>query len=472
MRSIPIACLLCGALLSASAAPVAAAKRPRKAVAAPAAAAPAPALSPERFKVERHRLDNGLVILTREDPSVPAVAFWQWFKVGSRDERPGITGLSHFFEHMMFNGSKNVPPKEYDRIIESNGGYSNAFTSRDMTAYFEELASNRLEVALRVDSDRMADLSLLPDLLKSEIEVVKEERRLRVDNSINGMLDEALWATAFVASTYNWPVIGWMKDLERIPRDEMVRYFRTYYAPNNCILVLVGDFKTAAAVADIQRAFGGIPAQPVPPEPVDSEPEQRGERRVEVRYPAETETFVAGYKAPAVTNPDVFVLDVISAILSGGESSRLHQALVYERQIALEASTSFFAQLQPGLFECQVQMKPGLPARDGEAALDSVLRAFVAEGPTPRELQKAKNLLEANFIKQLTTNNGVGQTLGYYEHVFGDYRRMFEAVDRYRAVTAEDCRRVAKDLFDSRRRTVAVVVPETPDAPAGGEARP
>ncbi|MEO5618388.1 MAG: pitrilysin family protein [Candidatus Eisenbacteria bacterium] len=468
MRSAIILSLVTAALAVAGAPDADAARRPARKASVPARVSSAPSLSPERFKVERHRLDNGLVVLTREDHSVPAVAFWQWFKVGSRNERPGITGLSHFFEHMMFNGSKNVPPKEYDRILESNGGYGNAFTSRDMTAYYEELAADRLDVALRVDSDRMANLSLLPDLLKSEIEVVKEERRMSVDDNISGMLGEALWATAFAASPYRWPVIGSMKDLKSIPREEMVKYFRTYYAPNNCILVLVGDFKTGEAVAKIRAAFGGIPAQPLPPAPVYSEPEQLGERRIEVRYPAETETFVAGYKAPGVRNPDVFVLDVISSILSDGESSRLHRALVYESQIALEVSTSFDAQLEPGLFECFVKMKPGLTARQGEAVLDSVLRAFVQDGPSPRELQKAKNLLEAGFIKELKTNNGVGQTLAHYEHLYGDYRKMFEAMDRYRAVTAEDCKRVAAAIFDPRRRTIAEVLPEQPAKPVQG----
>jgi predicted Zn-dependent peptidase len=373
---------------------------------------------------------------------------------------------------MMFNGSKNVPPKEYDRILESNGGYSNAFTDRDMTAYYEELASDRLEVALRLDSDRMADLSLLPDQLKSEIEVVKEERRLRVDNDINGMLDEAMWAAAFVASPYHWPVIGWMKDLERIPRDEMVRYFRTYYAPNNCVLVLVGDFNTADAVARIRSFFGGIPAQPAPAPPVNSEPEQHGERRVEVRYPAETESFMAGYKAPGVESADVYVLDVISSILSGGESSRLHQALVYDKQIALSASTYFQTRVDPGLFEVYVQMRPGHTAAEGEAAADSVLSAFAADGPTPRELDKAKNQLEAGFIKQLKTNYGVGQTLGFYEHVYGDYQKMFDAVGRYRGITAADCKRVAKEILDKRRRTLAILVPEQEPGEAQGGARP
>jgi predicted Zn-dependent peptidase len=469
-RSSALVPLALAVLLAAPAADAARRRPPRPS--APAAPPPSPGtawLTPERFRVQRDTLANGLVVLTHEDHSVPAVAFWQWYRVGSRNEHEGITGLSHFFEHMMFNGSANVPPKEYDRILESNGGYSNAFTDRDMTAYFEEVASEHLDAPLRLDSDRMAALSLLPEQLKSEIEVVKEERRLRVDNDINGMLDEALWVNAFYASPYRWPVIGWMKDLERIPRDEMVAYFRTYYAPDNCALVLVGDFDTADALRRIRAAFGGIPRQPPPPAPVNSEPDQRGERRVEVHYPAEAVSFLVGYKAPSVSSPDVFVLDVIASILSEGESSRLHQALVYERQIALEAGCSFQTHVDPSLFVCSVQMKPGRTAGEGQAALDSVLATFAREGPEPRELEKAKNLLEAGFVKNLKTNNGAAQQLGFFEHVFGDYRKMFEAVSRYRAVTAEDCKRVAQSLFDARQRTIAVLVPENPEAPKGDE---
>ena len=313
----------CGiGLALALAAPVQAAKaksRPaRPSAAHQAAAATGPALSPTTFRVERHTLKNGLVVLTHEDHAVPAVTFWQWFKVGSRNEAPGITGISHYFEHMMFNGSQNVPPKEYDKILESNGGYSNAFTDRDMTAYYEDIASDRLDVVFRLDSDRMASLSLLPEQLKSEIEVVKEERRLRTDNDIAGMLDEQLYAGAFVASPYRWPVVGWMGDLERITREECVAYFRTYYAPNNCILALTGDFDTKTALLQIEKAFGAIPAQAPPAKPVNSEPEQRGERRAEVRYPAENVSFQVGYKAPGVAGEDVAVLDVLSSILSDG----------------------------------------------------------------------------------------------------------------------------------------------------------
>jgi zinc protease len=456
-----LALMLALAAAPAMAVPAAFAK-PKPAPPRPAAVAPAgPAISPATLAVERHTLKNGLVVLTHEDHSVPVCTLWQWYKVGSRDERPGITGISHFFEHMMFNGSRNVAPKGYDRILESNGGYSNAFTDRDMTAYYEDIASDRLDVVFQLDSDRMASLSLLPDQLKSEIEVVKEERRLRTDNDIAGMLDEQLYASAFLASPYRWPVVGWMADLDRITRDDMTEYFRIHYAPSNCILVLTGDFNTKAALAKIDQYFGAIPAQPAPAAPISSEPEQRGERRAEVHYPAENVSFQVGYKAPSVASDDLYVLDVLSSILSDGESSRLHQALVYEKQIALDASSFFRTRLDPTLFEFYVELKPGKAAAEGEAVLDAVIDTLAKNGPTERELQKARNLLEAGFVKSLKTNNGVGEQLGFHEHVFGDFNAMFRTVDHYRAVTVEDCRRVAQKVFVPRRRTVVVLVPES-----------
>ena len=461
---IPTRALLAAALLMAFVAPsfAAKAKKSAKSAAAPAAATASPALP--QLKVERHVLDNGLVVLLQEDHSVPTVTFWQWYKVGSRNEAPGITGISHFFEHMMFNGSKNVPPKEYDRIIESAGGFSNAFTDRDMTAYYEDISTDGLDVLLRLDSDRMASLSLLPELLKSEIEVVKEERRLRTDNDVEGLLDEQLWAAAFNASPYRWPVVGWMGDLNRITRDDCVAYFRTYYAPNNCILVVAGDFEPAQALARIREKFGPIPRQAPPAPPVNSEPEQKGERRVAVHHPAENESFSIGYKAPDAKHADAPVLDVLAKILSSGESSRLHRALVYEQQIALAAQGSFQNRIDPGLFEVFVEMRPGKKASEGLTAVDQVLAKLAAEGPDERELTKARNLLEADFVKGLKTNNGVGLQLGYYEHIYGDYREMFKVLDRYRAVKAEDCRRVAKQTFDARRRTIATLVPEQENA--------
>lgn len=432
-----------------------------------AAALPTPAAA-QKIAVQRHTLDNGMTVLTHEDHSIPMISLVVFYRVGSRNERPGITGVSHLFEHMMFNGSAQVPPKEYDRILESAGGYSNAFTDRDMTAYYEEIASDRLDVLFRLDADRMAALSLLPEQLASEIEVVKEERRLRTDNSIPGLLDEHLYATAFAASPYGWPVIGWMRDLESITREDCVAYFRTYYAPNNCILVLVGDFDTKAALARIEQAFGAIPAQAPPAEPVDAEPEQRGERRVLVEYPAEAVSLHLGWKAPAAKADDTAALEVAGAILGHGESSRLHQALVVEQAVALSATTYFGLRIQPSLFEVYAELRPGKTAAEGERAIDAVIAKLVADGPTERELQKARNQLEARFVKRLKTNNGAGEALGFHEHVYGGYEAMFGAIDRYRAVTAADVRRVAGQVFDPSRRTVAVLVPEARETAAGG----
>jgi len=448
------AAALIAALLSPAAASAAQSKP-----AAAAKAKPTSVLSQANYPVERYTLDNGLTVILHEDHTVPAVCFWQWYKVGSRNERQGITGLSHFFEHMMFNGSKNVPPKEYDKRLESRGAYSNAFTSRDMTAYYEEGGKESLETMLQLDSDRMRELSLLPDMLKSEIEVVREERRFRVDNSVPGLLDEALYSSAFEASPYHWPVVGWMKDLERITRDEMVNYFRTYYAPNNCILLLVGDFEPKDAKLKIAQHFGSIPKQTPPAAPVNSEPDQNGEKLAYVRYPSETVSIDVGYKAPSVKSDDIWTLDILSDILSGGESSRLHQALVYDQQIALSAGASYRAGLEPGLFEFYVEMKPGHTADEAQKALYAEIQRLATDGPTERELQKARNQAEASFVEALKTNNGAGQALGYFEHVHGDYKQFFTAIDHYRTVTAADCKRVAQQVFDANRRTAAILVP-------------
>jgi predicted Zn-dependent peptidase len=447
----------CALALSAALAATPAGAAPRK----PAAAS---GLTAATFKVERHVLDNGLVVLLREDHSVPTVTFWQWYKVGSRNERPGITGISHYFEHMMFNGSRNVPPKEYDRIIESNGGLSNAFTDRDMTGYYEDIASDRLEVLLKLDSDRMTELTLDPKVLESEIGVVKEERRLRTDNDIFGMLDEQLWAVAFNASPYRWPVVGWMGDLDSMEREDLVEYFRTYYAPNNCVLALVGDFDSKSALAQIRQYFNGIPRQTPPEAPVNSEPPQRGERRVNVHYPAQNETFLIGYKAPPAGTKDRDALEVLSLILGRGESSRLHQSLVYEKQIALFSGVQYQTMIDSTLFMVYAQMQPGMPASEGLAAVDEVIARIQKEGPTARELEKAKNLAEADFVTGLKTNNGVGQQLAFHEHVYGNYQEMFGAIGRARAVTAADCQRVARLYFDPLRRTVARLVPEQESA--------
>src|SRR4051812_24988598 len=270
-------------------------------------------LDPRNFPVQEHSLPNGLQIRLLADPSLPIASLYSFFRVGSRNEQPGITGISHLFEHMMFNGSRKYGPKEFDRKLEAAGGSSNAYTSVDVTAYHEEFASEALPVVLDLESDRMAALAINDESLKQEREVVKEERRFRTDNDIDGMMDEALGALAFVAHPYRWPVVGWMGDLNRISRQDCEQYFRTFYAPNNCTLVLVGDVQPDAALRRIEALYGGIRrGEPLPQVP-DGEPPQKGERRAVIRYPAQAPALLAGFRTVHGRDPDSLVLDLIEA---------------------------------------------------------------------------------------------------------------------------------------------------------------
>ncbi len=325
--------------------------------------------APAKLDATVETLKNGLKVILMEDHSVPVVSRWTFYRVGGQNERPGITGISHFIEHMMFNGAAKYGPKEFDRILESNGGYSNAFTSEDMTAYYEDFASDVLELCIDLDSDRMKSLTLDPKFVVSEMGVVKEERRLSVDNSVEGAMYEELGALAYKAHPYGWPVIGWMSDLEKITRDDAVDYWKTYYAPNNAILVIVGDFETKKALELVHTYYDSVPSQ-APPEPVRTvEPEQPGERRAEVRKPAEMPQILVGYHIPEVTSNDIYALDVLQYVLSEGESSRLYKKLVRDLGIAVYAGANASWNIAPALFTFDVKVRPDKTAAECEAAV-------------------------------------------------------------------------------------------------------
>ncbi len=413
-----------------------------------------------KLDIQTHQLKNGLRILTVEDHTLPVCTYYTFFKVGSRNERPGITGISHLFEHMMFNGAKRYGPKEFDRVLESNGGYSNAYTTFDFTAYYEDFASDKLELIIDLDSDRMENLLLSDENLGSEREVVKEERRLRTDNDNFGKLEEQLYAAAFYASPYHWPVVGWMEDLNAITREDCVNYFKTFYAPNNATIIIVGDFDSRQALQLIEKYYSHISTGPPPPKVVNAEPEQKGEKRIWVHKTAQLPSFLAGYKVPAADNEDVFVLDIIATLLTNGESSRLYKKLVYDLQMALNVQASYFWTVEPNLFYFYVEMKPGFTCDQAEKVLYEEIEKLKNEFVTDKELQKAKNILEAGFVKQFKTNNGRANNIGYYNTVFGDYNMMFQTLDKYRKVTKEDIQRIIKKYFDVQNRTVAILVPE------------
>lgn len=427
----------------------------------PALGAKKPEKSPtlSRLPATVEKLSNGLKVILVEDHSVPVVSRWTFYRTGSRNERPGITGISHYIEHMMFNGAAKYGPKEFDRILESNGGYSNAFTSEDMTAYFEDFASSILELSLDLDSDRMRSLAFDPNLVVSELGVVREERRLSVDNNVDGLMEEELVALAYKAHPYGWGVIGWMSDLENITREDAVSYWRLHYAPNNAVLVIVGDFETRKALDLVRKYYGDIPSQEPPPPVRTIEPEQSGERRAELTRPAEMPGLMIGYHIPSVKSPDIYALDVLEVVLGDGESSRLYRRLVREMQIAARVYASSQWMIDPGLFVLSVKVKPGMAPADAEKAIYEELEAITKENITSKELEKAKNKILANFYRSMQTVNGKARKIGQYELLFGDFEEIYKVQDRYRAVTLEDVRSVAEKYFKPTNRNVVTLIP-------------
>lgn len=405
-------------------------------------------------------LPNGLKIRLLPNRSVPTVSYYTFFRVGSRNERPGITGISHLFEHMMFNGAKRYGPGEFDKVLESNGGSSNAYTSNDMTVYYEDFMAEALETVIDLESDRMRSLAVTPKMLSSERQVVIEERRLRVDNEIAGMLDEELGTLVYKAHPYRWPVIGWMRDIEAITRENCLDYFRTYYAPNNATLYVAGDFEPKEALALIKKYYGSIKPGPAVPTVLDDEPDQKGQRRAEVQYPASAPSLMIAWRGPKATDPDTLVLDVLQYALSAGQSSRLIRSLVYEQEAAVSLSVDWSWRIDPGAFVIGLELKPGADAKKTEVALDEQLEKVVRDGITPTELEKAKNNLAVHLWRELATNNGRAHALGHYEQMLGHWREGLALSDRYQAVTLEQVKAAAAKYLKPTAKSVVTLVPK------------
>jgi zinc protease len=411
------------------------------------------------LKVTEKVLSNGLKVLLKEEHKAPVVTFQVWYKVGSRNERLGTTGMSHLLEHMMFKGSKKYGPKQFSRTVMRNGGNDNAFTSKDYTAYFENFAADRIGVALDLESDRMRDLLIEPKEFLSERDVVKEERRMRYEDDPSSTMVEQMMATAFMAHPYQWPVIGWMADLGNLTRDDLYRHYKTYYAPNNATIVVVGDFDTKKLLSEIEKYFGPLPKGPDVPKVNAVEPEQTGERRIVVKKEAELPAVFAGYKAPNLKHPDSYALDVLQSILSSGKSSRLYKSLVYEKQLALYAGGDYDnITNDPNLFYLYAGVMPGKTTDEVEKALYAEIEKFKTEPVTDEEMQKAGNQIEAQFIMSQDSVFYQAMLLGQYETV-ASWKLFEKYLDGIRAVTKADIQRVAKEYFTEDSRTVGILVP-------------
>lgn len=468
-----------------------------------------------KLDVKEHTLKNGLKVLLLERHNAPVVSTVIRFRVGSVDEHPGITGSAHLLEHMLFKGSqqfgtsnyeaevalmkeidkvahewtaemkkiKNPPyagdqkkaealreklrelqgkQKEYvikDELWETylkNGGSGlNASTSEDGTQYFVSLPSNKLEVWAMLESDRMASPVLRE--FYSERDVVFEERRLRTDTQPMGKLYEQFAATAFTAHPYNWPVVGWASDISTVLREDVEEFFRIHYAPNNAIIAIVGDINPDETIKLIEKYFASIPSQTPPPPVFTEEPEQKGERRIQVEFDANPQMLI-GYHMPAAAHPDQYVLDVIASVLSRGRTSRLYKSLVEEKKLCASINASSYASRYPDLFTVSTIPLAPHTTSEVEKAVYEELEKLKKEPVTDWELERTRNQLEADFIRTLNSNMGLAFQLSNWQAVTGDWKFILTLKEKRKAVTREDIIKVAQKYFIPSNRTVATLV--------------
>lgn len=449
MRLLSLACALALGL-SSIAAPAA----------TPAAAPPATDV-PGSEAIVSKTLANGLKIIVWPDHDIPNANFYTFYKVGSRNEYPGITGLAHYFEHMMFNGTTRRAPGAFDREMEAAGGSNNASTSNDLTIYTDWFPSSALETIFDLEGDRMANLAFDPKVVESERGVVYSERRSSVDNDSFGTLMEQMQATAFTAHPYQFPTIGWPSDIEHWKLDDLKKFFKTYYAPNNAVLVIAGDVDAAQVFALADKYLAPLQKQPEPTPITTVEPEQLGERRLVVersdaQSPIVAYAFHSGMGAGDKRFP---ALELLTTILSQGQSSRLHQRLVEREQAATQAGAFAEAGFDPGLLWVYAMLPPGGDMARVESLLDDELAKIARDGVSADELAKARNLKASAFWRGMATINGKARALGTYEVFNGDYRKLFDAPSAYDAVSAADVQALAKRILRIQNRTTGLLKP-------------
>jgi zinc protease len=424
----------------------------------------------QTFDVKTQTLKNGMKVLVQEDHTIPNVALYTFYRIGSRNERPGTTGLSHFFEHMMFNGAKKYGPGEFDRTMEAAGGANNAYTSKDVTVYQDWFPHSALDLIFDLEADRIENLSFEPKVIASERGVVASERRTSVDANNFGILNEQLWATAFSAHPYQWPVVGWMVDIENWTMDDLKHHFEMGYSPSNATMVVVGDVSAEEIFRLAEKKLGPISSHAPPAKISTAEPEQMGERRVTVKKSAQLPIVMMAYHVPESASPDYYALSLLQTILFSGQSSRLYQRVVDKDQLAINIGGGSPFAFDPTLLTVTAQPKAGVDPQAVEKAVYEELERIKNEPVSDQELEKARNIVLANFYRQTSTINGRANTLGAYEVFFGDYHKLFTAVESYNKVTKADLQRVARKYLGEKNRTVATLVPEKqapdkPDAP-------
>jgi zinc protease len=405
-------------------------------------------------------LENGLRVLLLVDRSAPVVAYSTWFRVGSRHEKTGKTGLAHLFEHLMFNETEHLRAGEFDRKLEEAGAESNAATWVDWTYYYEAVPKDRIGLVIDLEADRMAHLVLRDAQVASEKEVVANERRYRVDDDVEGIASEMLYRTAFEKHNYGWPTIGWMDDILGFVPADCEAFYRTYYAPNNATIVVVGDVREADVLLRIRKAYGALPRAEIPEEDTFPEPPQSAERLLVLKKPTATEKLVVGWHGPALGDPDHAPLTVLGEILFGGRAARAYRAMVVDAEIATDLRGWASTFRDPGLFEVYATARPGKTKGDLLGALDREIARLHDDTVSPSELERAKAKLELGGLQALDTASGKAEQIGFYDTVTADPAGALRRLEAYRRVTAGDVRRVARRFLVQTARTIVHVVPE------------
>jgi zinc protease len=414
-------------------------------------------------------LKNGLRVIVSEDHTAPTISVAVTYNVGSADERTGRTGFAHLFEHMMFKGSQNVGPGEHPALIFNNGGTMNGTTNADRTLYFESLPANQLELALFLEGDRMKSLDITKDNLDNQRNAVQEERRLRVDNQPYGATFERTTEQAYDNPAYHHSVIGSMADLNAASVDDVATFFKTYYAPNNAVLTIVGDLDTKKTMALVEKYFGTIAKQPQPNRPNLSEAPHKAERRSTIEDPlARLPRVDISWIGPASGSPDRDALDVLSDVLSGGRSSRLNQVVVREKQLATNAGAFSNDARGPGLFQASATVAPGKTPADVEAAIYDEIEKVKAGPIADWEMEKARNSARRNAASGLTSTLNKAIMLGEDALFYNDPNRINTIAERVQKVTAADVQRVAAKYLTPENRSVIVTTPKAA-APKGGQ---
>ena len=402
-------------------------------------------------------LPNGLRFVVWPDHDIPNVALYTFVRAGGRNEYPGVTGIAHFFEHMMFNGTESREQGAFDREMEAAGGSNNAYTSKDVTVYMDWFPRSALETIFELEADRFSSLAIDPDVVETERGAVFSERRQAIDDDLGGRLFEQMFANAYVAHPYQNPIIGWPSDIENWTQDDLEQFYRTYYAPNNLTMVLAGDVTPEEVYLLADQYFSAIPRQH-PPEPVSVvEPAQGGERRFVIEAETPTPLLHMAFHAGATNDPETLHLDLLLAILAEGDSSRLHRTLVEEEQLALSVGGWQSDGFDPGLAYFYLTLPPGVDIAIAESRLLEELQRVVDEGVTTAELEKARNLRLAAFWKNLQTIRGKASALGNFEVFSGDYENLFAVPETLSATTAEELQAVATRVFARNNMTVGIL---------------